>query len=769
MMVNLKSPKVHSVLVIDDAIGNKSIANGRIVDDLITQLEDKNIRVTRSMSFDDALIVINSDASLCCMLINWTSGNNDDSSHKQAIEVLEQARLRNSIIPIFLTANYPCAHTLSLKAMSLVNEFIWMAQDTPQFIAERVEALIVEYEEQLLPPFTKALFKYVQDNPEYSWAAPGHQGGIAFTKSAVGRIFIDFFGENLFRTDFGIERSSLGSLLDHTGPIKESEAYVAKVFGSHMSYSVFNGTSGSNRAVMTGVIGDKKIALCDRNCHKSIEQGLMMTGGLPVFFVPTRNRYGIIGPIPKSQFKAASIKKKIEQHPLKALASSAKPVYAVVTNCTYDGMCYNARQVQELLSESVDNIHFDEAWYAYARFNPLYRDRFAMRGDPCQHDPKGPTVFATHSTHKLLAALSQASYIHIRNGNKPVEHSRFNESYMLQATTSPLYAIISSNEIGAAMMDGGQGHYLTQEVINEAVDFRIAMARAHDEFAQKGEWFFAPWNALEITDARTGKKVPFSKASREQLTTDPSCWVLKSGEKWHGFEQVEDDWCMLDPIKVGIMVPGMGDDSNLLAHGIPAAVVTAYLGHKGIIPSRTTDFMVLCLFSIGVTKGKWGTLINVLLEFKNHYDKNSPIHTCLPVLAKNYFEQYGNMGLKDLCDKMFFSMKNSQMDKMQSAAFGNLPKPITLPRHAFQEHMTGKCDLVPVDKLAGRVSAVGVIPYPPGVPVVMLGESFGAKDGPWLRYITSIVQWGEKFPGFEKILEGAEMIGGKYYIWVLSE
>ena len=447
---------------------------------------------------------------------------------------------------------------------------------------------------------------------------------------------------------------------------------------------------------------------------------------------------------------------------------SDKPVYAVVTNCTYDGMCYHAEAAQELLAQSVDQIHFDEAWYAYARFNPMYKGRFAMRGDPKDFDRNGPTVFATHSTHKLLAALSQASYIHIRNGKKPVEHSRFNESYMLQATTSPLYAIIASNEIGAAMMDGGQGEALTQEVIVEAVDFRLALAKVHAAFAKKGEWFFSPWNAPTITDA-SGAEVPFVQASREQLTTDPACWTLKPGDKWHGFEQLEDEWCLLDPIKAGILAPGMGDDGNLLESGIPAAMVTAYLGERGIVPSRTTDFMVLCLFSIGVTKGKWGTLINVLLEFKDDYDNNTQLKRCLPDLISADAARYAGMGLKDLCDEMFNYMKTSQMDKLQAEAFGNIPVPAKRPRIAFQQHMAGKADHLPIDQLPNRISAVGVIPYPPGIPIVMPGESFGAADGPWLKYIRSIAQWGEKFPGFEKELEGAELIDGVYHIWALRQ
>ena len=767
-MIELNHLKKRKVLVVNSDIKNKNTANGQSIYNLIEALEERNLSVIVATTYNDGIASITSDASICCVFVDWTSEEDNADSHSQALKLLQEIRRRNKTVPVLLMAEHACLETLTLETMELANEFIWMQEDTAEFIASRSIALIKKYFDQLLPPFTKALFNYTNGSPEYSWAAPGHQGGVAFTKSAVGREFLDFFGENLFRTDTGIERDSLGSLLDHSGPIKDSEAYAARVFGAHQSYSVLNGTSGSNRAVMSAVVGEGQFALCDRNCHKSIEQGLVMTGGIPVFFIPTRNRFGIIGPIPKSQFQPESIQQKIDAHPMKQLAVDPKPVYSVVTNCTYDGMCYNAKQAQDLLAESVDTIHFDEAWYAYARFNPLYRDRFAMRGNPAEHDAAGPTVFATQSTHKLLAALSQASYIHIRNGKKPIEHSRFNESYMLQSTTSPLYAIIAANEIGAAMMDDQQGEALTQEVIDEAVDFRLALAKVHAAFAAKGEWFFSPWNAPDVIDAETGKKVPFMSASKEQLTTDPECWVLRPGENWHGFEQLEDDWCMLDPIKAGILVPGMGDDGEMQETGIPAAVVTAFLYQHGIVPSRTTDFMVLCLFSVGITKGKWGTLINVLIEFKKHYDSNTPLSVCLPDLAASHAENYAGMGMKDLCDEMFAYMKTSQMDKLQAAAFSHIPTPVKLPRAAFQDHMAGRCELLSLDKLAGRISAVGVIPYPPGIPIVMPGESFGTTEQPWLQYIYSIAKWGKKFPGFEKELEGAELKDGQYYIWALK-
>ncbi len=236
----------------------------------------------------------------------------------------------------------------------------------------------------MLPPFAAALGRFARVH-EYSWHTPGHAGGTAFLKSPVGRVFYDYFGENLLRSDLSISVGELGSLLDHTGPIGESEKYAARVFGAHRTYCVTNGTSTANRLIFTAAVTRDQIALCDRNCHKSIEHGLTLTGAIPTYYVPLRNRWGIIGPIHPDQFKKASIKKAIASNPLVHDGIDRTPVYSVVTNSTYDGLCYNAVAVEKLLDGTVDRVHWDEAWYGYARFNPIYRNRYGMRGDPKDH------------------------------------------------------------------------------------------------------------------------------------------------------------------------------------------------------------------------------------------------------------------------------------------------------------------------------------------------------------------------------------------------
>ena len=343
--------------------------------------------------------------------------------------------------------------------------------------------------------------------------------------------------------------------------------------------------------------------------------------------MPLRNRYGIIGPIPPERLTKEAIARPHQDEPAGRQAASTRArCIQSITNSTYDGLCYNARRVEQLLDPSVDRIHFDEAWYAYARFNPIYRDRHAMHGDPKDH--KGPTIFATHSTHKLLAALSQASLLHIRDGRSPIPHSRFNESFMMHASTSPLYPIIVSNDITAAMMDGPGGPTLTNESIEEAVAFRQTMGRVHRQFARQGRVVLQHLERRTRSRRKGGKKVRVRRCVARAAGDRPGCWVLHPGETWHGFGDLEDGYCMLDPIKVSIVTPGVADKGGLDKSGIPATLVTAYLHYRGVEVEKTTDFTILFLFSIGITKGKWGTLLNALLDFKRDYDANTPLARC---------------------------------------------------------------------------------------------------------------------------------------------
>ena len=738
--------KYRKLLIVEDSSVNNSPVMKKAIDQLCIHLEKSNYFITRTDSYTEALPLSSTDMDIDAILLaqNLHEPANIDNQLRM---LLKSLRLWQNNVPLFIFADREAvAENISKDLLEQTTEFIWIFEDSPEFIAGRISAAVERFRSKLLPPLMRAIWEYNDQNHEYSYAAPGHQGGIGFTKTQSGKKFYDFYGENLFRTDTGIERSSIGSLLDHTGAFGESEKLAAKVFGADLSFSGIVGTSGSNRSIMQSVLADGDLAICDRNCHKSIEQGLINTGAIPIYMVPTRNRYGIIGPVPAAKMSEKAIQQEIKNSPLKITGNHR--TYAVLTNCTYDGLCYNAAKVEKLLEKSVDVIHFDEAWYAYAKFNPIYKNHFAMR-DRTDKKPQA-TVFATHSTHKLLAALSQSSFIHMRNGEKKISCEQLNQGYMLNSSTSPLYAICASNDIATKMM-ADNGTALTGMVISEAVDFRKALAKLERDFAKENSWFFKGWNPQKVHCPKNGKELDFADAPNSLLCKD-------------------QDFVMLDPIKVSILTPGMNDDGTIADTGVPAALVSGFLYNSGIVPTRTTDFQLMFLFSIGITRGKWVTLLDTLLRFKKLYDSNAPMENVLPEIYAAHPEKYQNCGIRDVGEKMFDHLKRFNPGAKLNAAFETLPEIAISPRQAYMASVRGKVELVPPEKLAGRIAANAIIPYPPGIPMVMSGEKFGsASNNPHVDYLQSLSAWDREFPGFEHVTEGTEVIDGKYFVPCLTE
>jgi arginine decarboxylase len=759
-----------SVVIVDEGV-NSDTPHGRTIKRIVDGLADFDILVYTIASLEDARSAYANLPEVDCVLISWTLGTTKSKDHSDAKQLIHEIRGRNEDVPIFLMAEPTgeAPSSLTVDTLREINEYVYIMDDTPAFIAGRIIAAADRYKESLLPPFFGALVKFSKDF-EYSWHTPGHAGGTAFRKSPSGRLFFKFFGEQLFRSDLSISVGELGSLLDHSGPLGEAERYAAKVFGADMTYFVTNGTSTANKIVFFGRVTKDDVVLVDRNCHKSAEHALTMTHSLAVFMVPARNRYGIIGPIPPDEMTPDTIKAKIKACPLAKGLKDTKPVHAIVTNSTYDGLCYHVTEVENMLGKSVDSIHFDEAWYGYARFNPIYRERFAMRDGA--RNPKGPTVFATQSTHKLLAALSQASMVHVRNGRIPIEHSRFNEGFMMHSSTSPLYTIMASLDVSSKMMDGAAGRVLTTESIDEAIRFRRTMARIHGEICggrKKKDWWFGMWQPDMVTDPKTKKKIPFAEASIETLRDNPSSWVLHPGEKWHGFDGLPDNYCMLDPIKVTVVMPGVNDDGSLDPWGIPAAVVVKFLDTRGIVNEKSGDYIILFLFSMGITKGKWGTLVTELFEFKRHYDEGAPLEEIFPDLTNAYPDRYCGMTLKSLTDEMHRFKKEHKMCELLQQAYSVLPEPAMSYADAYKCLVRGEVEHVPVSKTGNRIVATGIFPYPPGIPVLAPGEKTGKQNGAILSYLKSMQDFDKQFPGFEHDTHGVESIKGEYMMYCIKE
>ncbi|MBQ1558206.1 MAG: lysine decarboxylase [Pseudomonas sp.] len=747
MYKDLKFP----VLIVHRDIKADTVAGDR-VRAIAQELTQDGFSILPTASAAEGRIVASTHHGLACILVAAEGAGENSRLLQDMVELIRVARVRAPQLPIFALGEQVTIENAPAEAMADLNHLrgiLYLYEDTVSFLARQVARAAHNYLDGLLPPFFKALVQHTAQS-NYSWHTPGHGGGVAYRKSPVGQAFHQFFGENTLRSDLSVSVPELGSLLDHTGPLAEAEARAARNFGADHTFFVINGTSTANKIVWHSMVGRDDLVLVDRNCHKSILHSIIMTGAIPLYLCPERNELGIIGPIPLSEFSKESIQAKIDASPL-ARGRAPRVKLAVVTNSTYDGLCYNAEMVKQALGDSVEVLHFDEAWYAYAAFHEFYAGRYGMG---TQYDEHSPLVFTTHSTHKLLAAFSQASMIHVQDGGqRQLDRDRFNEAFMMHISTSPQYGIIASLDVASAMMEGPAGRSLIQETFDEALSFRRALANVRRNLSAE-DWWFSIWQPGEADGADSLK------------TSD---WVLQPDADWHGFGEVADDYVLLDPIKVTLVMPGLNAAGKLEQQGIPAAVVSKFLWERGLVVEKTGLYSFLVLFSMGITKGKWSTLLTELLEFKRSYDANLPLIDVLPSIAHAGTGRYQGMGLRDLCDALHGCYRENATAKALKSMYTALPELAIKPADAYDRLVRGEVEAVPIDQLQGRIAAVMLVPYPPGIPLIMPGERFTAATRSILDYLAFARTFDQAFPGFDIDVHGLQTEAGEYCVDCLVE
>ncbi|EON17275.1 lysine decarboxylase [Cupriavidus necator] len=730
------------VIIIDEDFRSENIS-GSGIRALAEAIEKEGMEVMGLTSYGDLTSFAQQSSRASTFIVSIDDDeftrDGDDQLEAAAIEKLRafvtEVRRRNSDLPIFLYGETRTSRHIPNDILRELHGFIHMFEDTPEFVARHIIREAKVYLDTLAPPFFKALIDYAQDS-SYSWHCPGHSGGVAFLKSPVGQVFHQFFGENMLRADVCNAVDELGQLLDHTGPVAASERNAARIFNSDHMYFVTNGTSTSNKMVWHANVAPGDIVVVDRNCHKSILHAIMMTGAIPVFLMPTRNHYGIIGPIPKSEFDPETIRKKIANHPFASKAKNQKPRILTITQGTYDGVLYNAEQIKEMLAAEIDTLHFDEAWLPHAAFHDFYRNMHAIGKD--RPRSKDALVFATQSTHKLLAGLSQASQILVQDSEtRKLDRYRFNEAYLMHTSTSPQYSIIASCDVAAAMMEAPGGTALVEESIQEAMDFRRAMRKVEGDYddGNNGDWWFKVWGPDALIEDGIG--------DREE-------WMLKANERWHGFGDLADGFNLLDPIKATIITPGLDVDGEFSERGIPAAIVTKYLAEHGIIIEKTGLYSFFIMFTIGITKGRWNSLVTELQQFKDDYDQNQPLWRVLPEFVAKH-PQYERMGLRDLCDAIHSVYKANDVARVTTEMYLSDMEPAMKPSDAWAMMAHREIERVPVDDLEGRVTAILLTPYPPGIPLLIPGERFNRTIVQYLKFAR---EFNKLFPGFETDIHG---------------
>ena len=657
---------------------------------------------------------------------------------------IEEVRWKNADVPIYIYGETKTSRHLPNDILRELHGFIHAFEDTPEFVARHIIREAKSYLEGIQPPFFRALLDYAEDG-SYSWHCPGHSGGVAFLKSPIGQMYHQFYGENMLRADVCNAVEELGQLLDHNGAIGASEQNAARIFNADHCFFVTNGTSTSNKMVWHHTVAPGDVVVVDRNCHKSILHSIIMTGAVPVFLKPTRNHWGIIGPIPHSEFEIETIKAKIRANPLlKGVdADTVKPRIMTLTQSTYDGVLYNTEVIKGMLDGWVENLHFDEAWLPHAAFHPFYGTFHAMgrkRGRTQQS-----MVYATQSIHKLLAGISQASHVLVQDSEEAkLDRHLFNEAYLMHTSTSPQYSIIASCDVAAAMMEPPGGTALVEESIAEALDFRRAMRKVDDEFGED-DWWFQVWGPDELEEEGIGRTRDWV------LRRTDSEGVQRDGEDaWHGFGDMAPGFNMLDPIKATIITPGLNIDGRFEDWGIPASIVTKYLAEHGVVVEKTGLYSFFVMFTIGITKGRWNTLLTALQQFKDDHAKNQPLWRVMPEFCQKQ-PRYKQMGLRDLCQHVHALYAKYDVAVLSTEMYLSDLTPAMKPSEAFAHIAQRTTQRVPIDDLEGRITTSLVTPYPPGIPLLIPGEVFNGRIVEYLRFNR---EFARECPGFETDIHG---------------
>lgn len=685
-------------------------------------LKKRGFEVVFAADQADLVRVVENNARLAGVVIDW-----EDSPQ----ELCQQIHDFNEYLPVFAFSSSNSVTDATFQQLSLNVEFFEYEISNAADIAVTISQKVEEYEKAVTPPLTRALMNFAKEG-KYTFCTPGHMSGTAFQHSPVGALFYDFFGANTFKADVSVSVGELGSLLDHSGPHRDAEKYIAETFNADRSYIVTNGTSTANKIIGLYSAPAGSTVLIDRNCHKSLTHLMMMSNVIPIYLRPTRNAYGILGGIPQSEFKHETIEKRVKETP-----NATWPVHAVVTNSTYDGLFYNTGFIKNTLD--VKSIHFDSAWVPYTNFSPIYQGLAGMSGGRTE----GKVIYETQSTHKLLAAFSQASMIHVKG---EINEATFNEAFMMHTSTSPFYPIVASTETAAAMMRGNVGHRLIDESIDRAIRFRKEIKRLREE---SDSWFFDVWQPENI-----GTK---------------ECWELKPEDMWHGFRNIDQEHMYLDPIKVTLLTPGLNGDGTMAERGIPASIVSKYLDDRGVIVEKTGPYNLLFLFSFGIDNTKAMGLLRELCNFRRDYDRNLEIKEAIPSLYKKDPSFYDGMRLQELAQGIHKLIVEHDLPNMMFHAFETLPKMVMTPFDAFQRELNGEVEEVRIQDMQDKVNANMILPYPPGVPLVMPGEMLTADNRAVLDFMLMLCEIGEHFPGFETDIHGAyRQPDGSYTVKVLK-
>ncbi len=575
-------------------------------------------------------------------------------------------------------------------------------------------------------PFFTALKEYSKQPTGVFHAMPISRGK-SISRSHWIQDMGAFYGPNIFLAETSATSGGLDSLLEPRGPIKEAQDMAARAFGAKHTFFATNGTSTCNKIVVQSVVRPGDIVLVDRDCHKSHHYGMVLAGANVVYMDSyPLHEYSMYGAVPIREIKHQLLR-------LKAAGKLDRVRMVLLTNCTFDGIVYNVRRVmEECLAIKKDLIFlWDEAWFAYARFGPTYRQRTAMgvanmlretlkttgakeAWEAQQKALKGADeeailstrlvpppdarvrVYATQSTHKTLTSLRQGSMIHVYDQDfKGEVEQAFHEAYMTHTSTSPNYQIIASLDVGRRQVEL-EGFEFVQRQVESAMAIRRAVAT--HPLLQKYFRVLTVANMIPEEYRESGVEAYFKPEQG---------WI----DKWSMWAQ---DEFVLDPTRITLAVGGTGWDGDTFKTKV-------LMDKYGIQINKTSRNTVLFMTNIGTTRSSVAYLIEVLVEIANELDE---LLDDASKMEKRSFQNRVQSLVEHVPPLPDFSRFHDAFRTGRKTPEGDIRSAFFL---AYDED---NCDYLQLDQsLVARlekgellVSASFIIPYPPGFPILVPGQ-----------------------------------------------
>ena len=655
-------------------------------------------------------------------------------------DYLERIQATNFGIPVFVV------QTEEEQVDPKFYDAIYHIQDLNGYdiklYSRQIETAARLYEEKMLPPFFKMLSEYVEMG-NIAFDCPGHQGGQYYRKHPAGRFLYDFYGENIFRSDICNADVKLGDLLIHEGAACDAQKYAAQVFNADKTYFVLNGTSSSNKVALNAVLAPGDLVLFDRNNHKSNHHGaLIQAGATPIYLETARNPFGFIGGIDSHCFEEDYLKSLIKEVAPEKLNQKRPFRLAVIQLGTYDGTIYNARQVVDKIGHLCDYILFDSAWVGYEQFIPMMKDCSPLLLELNENDPG---ILVTQSVHKQQAGFSQTSQIHkkdkhIKGQDRYVNHKRFNNAFMLHASTSPFYPLFAALDVNAKIQGSEAGRRLWHECVKVGIEARKLVLN-HCELIR-------PFIPTTIK----GKK--WQDYDTEEIATNLEFFKFHPTDTWHKFEGYADEQYFVDPCKFLLTTPGISlETGEYEKFGVPATILANYLRENGIIPEKCDLNSILFLLTPAETLTKMQTLVAQIALFEKHIKQDSLLKDVLPTVYKNNEDRYKGYTIRQLCQEMHDLYVSRNVKQLQKDLFrkATLPEYALNPHDANIEFVRNKVELVALTDIVGRVAAEGALPYPPGVLCVVPGERWSPTAQ---KYFLALEEGINTLPGFAPEIQG---------------